>query len=83
MLPPFVYLWEFFFGTGNDQNLARLVEYYEAEHQHIQELSVNTWAEKSGSSPTVSFSDFYSQVKLNEEDYAHPTMMAYKATHLD
>ena len=32
MLPPFVYLWEFFFGTGNDQNLARLVEYYEAEH---------------------------------------------------
>lgn len=32
MLPPMSYVWEFFFGTGNDQNLARLVEYYEAEH---------------------------------------------------
>lgn len=34
-LPPFPYVWEFFFGTGNDQNLARMVKHYESEHQHI------------------------------------------------
>ena len=35
LLPPFPYVWEFFFGTGNDQNLARMVRYYEGEHQHM------------------------------------------------
>ena len=83
MLPPMSYVWEFFFGTGNDQNLAKLVEFYESEHQYIQEFSVNTWAQKTGMEPSVSFSEFYSQVQLSEEDYVHPTMMAYKSTHLD
>ena len=32
MVPPMSFVWEFFFGTGNDQNLARLVEFYESEH---------------------------------------------------
>ena len=83
MLPPLEYLWEFFFGTGNDQNLARMVQFYESEQQHIQALAVNTWAQKTGMTPTVSFSDFYSQIQITEDDYAHPTMMAYKCTHLD
>ena len=25
LLPPLEFVWEFFFGTGNDQNLARLI----------------------------------------------------------
>ena len=83
VVPPMSFVWEFFFGTGNDQNLARFVEFYEGEHQLIQELSVNTWSEKTGVDPQVSFSEFYSQLQIKEEDYAHPTMMAYKATHLD
>lgn len=82
-LPPLEYVWEFFFGTGNDQNLARMVKFYESEHQHIQALTTNTWAQKTGMEPAVSFNDFYSQIKIAEEDYAHPTMMAYKCTHLD
>lgn len=82
MLPPLDYVWEFFNGTGNDQNLARMVEHYENEHQHIAGLITNTWAQKSGMEPTVSFSNFY-QTRLVEEDFVHPTMQAYKATHLD
>lgn len=83
LLPPLELVWEFFFGTGNDQNLSRMIKFYEGEQQHIQALITNTWAQRTGMSPQVSFSDFYSQVKLIEEDYAHPTMAAYKCTHLD
>lgn len=31
LLPPLEYAWEFFFGTGNDQNLARMIKFYESE----------------------------------------------------
>lgn len=62
MFPPMSYVWEFFFGTGNDHNLARLVEFYEGEHQLIEVLSKNTWSQKTGVEPEVSFSEYYSQV---------------------
>ena len=64
LIPPMSPVWEFFFGTGNDQNLARLVEFYEGEHGLIQEFSTNTWSQKTGVEPQVRFSEFYSQLKI-------------------
>ena len=29
LIPPFDYLWDFFYGTGADLNMSRLVDFYE------------------------------------------------------
>mgnify|MGYP006167656109 CR=1 FL=1 len=83
MLPPPDYLWDFLVGNTNDVNLARMVKFYEANHQLIKPLVQNTWAAQTGMTPTVSFSDHYAAHKILEEDYAHPTLPAYKCAHLD
>jgi len=83
MLPPPDYLWDFLVGNTNDVNLARMVRFYEANHQLIKPLVQNTWAAQTGMAPTVSFSDHYATHKILEEDYAHPTLPAYKCAHLD
>lgn len=80
MLPAFDYLWDFLVGTTNDVNLSRMVDFYENNQDLSGALSTNTWTETS---QETSFSNFYNNRALNEEDYSHPTMAAYKCSHLD
>lgn len=81
MLPPLDYLWDFLVGTTNDVNLSRMVDFYERNQDLSAYLSTNTWTITTGLE--TSFSDFYSNRTLDEDDYAHPTMAAYKCAHLD
>jgi len=80
MIPPLDYLWDFLVGTTNDVNLSRMVEFYEENQNLSSELSTNTWNETSYE---TSFKKFYNNRQLEEDDYAHPTMTAYKCAHLD
>ena len=80
MLPPFDYVWDFLVGTTNDVNLSRMVDFYERNQDLSAELSTNTW---TATGLETTFSNFYNNSTLEEDDYAHPTMAAYKCAHLD
>jgi uncharacterized protein YbjT (DUF2867 family) len=80
MFPPLDYLWDFFVGTSADLNMSRMVDFYE-QHVHLQEeLHHRPWAKHT---PEIKFTDFYSNHKIEEEAYAHPTMPAYRLAHTD
>lgn len=79
LLPPFDYVWDFFFGTGSDVNMARMVDFLENNQSLSGELSKNTWSQ----APQVDFAEYYNSLNVTEEEYAYPTMAAYKCVHLD
>jgi len=72
ILPPFDYLWDFFYGTGADLNMSRLVDFYEKNPVS----DAPKWSE-------TSVEHQFTLDKIVEEDYAHPTMVSYKLTHTD
>lgn len=72
LIPAFDYLWDFFYGTGADLNMSRLVEFYEKNNVSEYPKWTATSAEHD-----------FSLEKIVEEDYAHPTMVSYKLTHTD
>lgn len=78
-LPGIDYIWDFLVGTTNDLNLSRMVNFYEQHPDLAEDLSANPWRDAA----TIGFEDYYSGQRLVEENYAHPTMTAYKCAHLD
>ena len=72
MLPAFDYLWDFFYGTGADLNMSRLVDFYEKNSVSEAPKWTQTSAEHE-----------FQVSKIVEEEYAHPTMVSYKLTHTD
>lgn len=72
ILPPFDYLWDFFYGTGADLNMSRLVDFYEKNPVS----DAPKWTE-------TSVEHQFTLDKIVEEDFAHPTMVSYKLTHTD
>jgi len=73
LIPEFDYLWDFLVGTTSDLNMSRMVAFYE-KHPEL--------AEGRGDTET-SFREYYEDKSLEEDDFAHPTMTAYKCAHTD
>lgn len=71
-------LWDFFVGTTPDQNMSRMIKFHE-QNLHLQGEFYQEWNLDS----YVKFSEYYRQNKLNEDNYSHPTTMAYRCAHTD
>ena len=82
-IPGIDLIWEFFVGNTNDQNLSQLVAFYEANPNLANDVSSSSWHKTTGQSPSISFENYYANESLTEENFAHPTMGAYKCAHLD
>ena len=80
MLPPFDYVWDFFFGTSADVNMSRMVEFLEQNTQIEQEFTHDQFGDLS---LETKLGDYFKEKPVKEEDYAHPTMFSYRLTNTD
>ena len=80
MFPPLDYVFDFFTGTTSDLNMSRMVAFFE-ENRHLHnQHHANPWTQTT---PSIDFREWYGSQNLTEENFAHPTMMAYKCAHTD
>jgi len=78
-IPPLDLIWDFFYGTGSDLNMSRMIEFYEKNPSVEADQHANPW----NVHPSIRFEDWVNATTFSEEAYSHPTLTAYRLAHTD